>query len=126
AASTADVKSRSLALRCPGRARGRQLDIDPLADVRRKPRHAVLRQLLVTKANHGTDLRRRLALGIRQPGADAEPLAAGELDHQRADPALVLAGTWRVVDHPRLGVLERLHLEQRRRPADDVVRSRLA
>ena len=52
-------------------------------------------------------------------------MPSGHLDQQRPEPALVPAGAGLMADHLRLGVVEALHLQQRRRPAGLVGRPRL-
>ena len=66
------------------------------------------------------------AFGVGEAGPHREPRPIGQLHEQRAEPALVPAGPFEVLQHPRFGVVEVLDLQQRQRPADFVARFRLA
>src|SRR5690625_511803 len=56
--------------------------------------------------------RRRLrAQCVAETAANAKAQPVGPLHHQRTDHACMLATSWRVADHPCLGIVEGLELE---------------
>ncbi len=104
----------------------RPLGIDAHAHPARESGHAIVGELLVAKRDHAADLRRVRALRVGEARADVELRAVGQRADQRAEPTLVLARSVGMADHARFRVVERLHLEQRRRATDRVLRFRLA
>ena len=63
---------------------------------------------------------------VGEAGTYRELRPIGQLHEQRAEPPLVPAGPFEVLQDPRFGVVEGLDLEQSQRPADLVARFRLA
>ncbi len=66
---------------------------------------------------------RALALDVGEAGAHREARAVRQIALERAEASLVLPGAREMRHHDRLGVVERLHLEERRRATALVARA---
>ena len=96
------------------------------ADVAWEAWHTGFGEFLVSKRDGGADGRRVGALAVAEPGADREPSAVGQAGQQGAEAPLVAAGAGEMSDDDGLGVVERLDLQKRGRPAGDLFRAGLA
>src|SRR5262245_62532736 len=114
------MKSRRFIMPRWTRAAGSRLLAD--GEEGREARNPAVRELLVPENDGRSDGRRLLPLRVGEARPDRELDPARQADDERAEPPRVPALPRLVADHDRLVVLERLHLEERRRAACDVLR----